>query len=143
MPMKCFVKASFMTLLALTACHAKRHIQQESRTDMLWQLDLQDTFKILPGDITAADMPPNIFTAVKEAVAQQQTERNQPITIIHHATANGIQSEKTESTKTTDSHSKPEIVDTSNPSYWAVMIIVIVFIGLLVLYKGRELLTKS
>lgn len=141
--MKCYVRASFVTLLALAACHTKRHIQQESRADMLWQIDIQDTFKILPGDITAADLPPNIFNAVREAEARQQANRNQPITIIRHATANGQQSEKTESTKTTDTRSKPEIIDTSNPSYWAVMIIVIVFIGLLVLYKGRKLLTKS
>ena len=141
--MKCYVRASFVTLLALAACHTKRHIQQESRADMLWQIDIQDTFKILPGDITAADLPPNIFNAVREAAARQQANRNQPITIIRHATANGQQSEKTESTKTTDTRSKPEIIDTSNPSYWAVMIIVIVFIGLLVLYKGRKLLTKS
>ncbi len=141
--MKCYVSASIVTLIVLSACHTKRHIQQETRTDMLWQLDLQDTFKILPGDITAAELPPNIFNAVKEAAAQQQANRNQPITIIRHATAIGNQTEKTESTKTTDTRSKPEIVDTSNPSYWAVMIIVIVFIGLLVLYKGRKLLTKS
>ena len=141
--MKCYVSASIVTLLLLTACHTKRHIQQETQADMLWHLDLQDTFKILPCDITATDLPPNIFTLLKEPAAQQQANRNQPITIIRHATANGNQTEKSESTKTTDTRSQPEIIDTSGPSYWAVMIIVIVFIGLLVLNKGRKLLTKS
>lgn len=133
--MKCFVKAAFVTLLALAACHTKRHIQQESRADMLWNIDLQDTFKILPGDITAAELPPNIFTAVKERAAQQHSDRNQPITIIRHTTATTNRSTQTESTKTTDIRSKPEIVDASSPATWAVMIIVITVIGLLVLFK--------
>ena len=133
--MKCFVKAAFVTLLALAACHTKRHVQQETRTDMLWQLDIQDTFKILPGDITAAELPPNIFTAVKETAAQQQTNRNQPYTIIRHTTASTNGSTQTETTKTKDTRSKPEIVDTSDPATWAVMIIVITVIGLLVLFK--------
>lgn len=140
--MKCYVRAAFVTLLALAACHTKRHIQQESRTDMLWQLDLQDTFKILPGDITAAQLPPNIFTAVKEAEIQQRTNRNQPYTIIRHTTANTNGSTKTKSTETKDTRSKPEIVDASNPTTWAVMIIVIVIIGLLVLNKVNRSLVR-
>lgn len=133
--MNCYVRAAFVTLLALTACHTKRHIQQESRTDMLWNIDIQDTFKILPPDISAAKLPPNIFTAVKETSTQQHTDRNQPYTIVRHATINSDRSTQTETTKTTDTRSKPEIITTSDPATWAVMIIVITVIGLLVLFK--------
>ena len=133
--MKCFVNAAFVTLLALAACHTKRQIQQDSRTDMLWNIDIQDTFKILTPDISAYELPPNIFTAVKEAAAQQNTDRNQPYTIVRHTTASTNGSTQTETTKTTDTRSKPEIVDTSDPATWAVMIIVITVIGLLVLFK--------